>query len=160
MYSEFRVRVIDLVRKKTLFFRRNVEKEYFSLFLVPYLVECYFDMSHGSYDSNLGLKEFILVRDIRSRSWPNIDGTYGMYTGDRNVWDGRFFAGNQSNHQNLENSLLTNKLWCVFLRIKQKKRFIFFLKKISKWPAQKKCIFQNHQSSKKFCENFWDWSLG
>ena len=44
------------------------------------------------------------------------------------------------------------------VRIKQKK--IFFEKKISKWRTQKKCIFQNRQFPKFFCENFWDWSLG
>ena len=58
-------------------FQKKCLKKYFSLFLVPYLVECYFDMSHGSYDSNLGSKRLILARDVRSRSWPNIDGTYG-----------------------------------------------------------------------------------
>ena len=36
-----------------------------------------FAMSHGSYDSNLGSEILILVGDIRSRSWPNIGGTYG-----------------------------------------------------------------------------------
>ena len=40
---------------------------------------CYFGMSHGSYDLNLSSKRLILARDIRSRSWPNIGGTYGMY---------------------------------------------------------------------------------
>ena len=34
-------------------------------------------MSHGSYDSNLGSEILILAGDIRSRSWPNIGGTYG-----------------------------------------------------------------------------------
>jgi hypothetical protein len=37
-----------------------------------------FAMSLGSYDSNLGLEILILVGDIRSRSWPNIGGTYGI----------------------------------------------------------------------------------
>jgi hypothetical protein len=36
-------------------------------------------MSHGSYDLNLGSKRLILVRDIRPRSWPNIDDSYGKY---------------------------------------------------------------------------------
>ena len=36
-----------------------------------------FAMSHGSYDLNLGSEILILVGDIRSRSWPNIGGTYG-----------------------------------------------------------------------------------
>ena len=31
---------------------------------------------------------------------------------------GWFLAGNQGNHQNFENSLLTNKLWRVLVRIK------------------------------------------
>ena len=37
----------------------------------------YFTMSHGSYELNLGPKRLILARDVRLRSWPNIDGTYG-----------------------------------------------------------------------------------
>jgi hypothetical protein len=37
-----------------------------------------FAMSHGSYNSNLGSEILILVGDIRSRSWPNIGGTYGI----------------------------------------------------------------------------------
>jgi hypothetical protein len=31
-------------------------------------------------------------------------------------------------------------------------------KNISKWPFFKMAIFQNHQFSKQFCENFMDWS--
>ena len=38
-----------------------------------------FAMSHGSNDSNLGSKRFILVGDIRSRSWPNIRDSYGTF---------------------------------------------------------------------------------
>ena len=76
-----------------------------------------------------------------------------------NVWGGWFLAGNQGNDQNFENSLLTKKLWRVFVRVKQKKKN-FEEKIISKWPTQKKCIFQNHQFSKFFCENFMDQSLG
>jgi hypothetical protein len=34
-------------------------------------------MSHGLYNSNLGSQILILVGNIRSRSWLNIDGTYG-----------------------------------------------------------------------------------
>ena len=33
-------------------------------------------MSHGSYDLNMG-SEILIRSRIRSRSWPNIDGTYG-----------------------------------------------------------------------------------
>ena len=60
--------------------------------------------------------------------------------------------------QNFGPSLLTNKLWLIFMGKKQKK--FFFWKKNSKWPTQKKCIFQNRQFSKFFCENFTDGSLG
>ena len=63
-----------------------------------------------------------------------------------------FLAGNQKNHQNFDPSLLTNKLWLVFMGMKQKKN--------SKWPTQKKVIFQNRQFSIFFCENFMERSLG
>ena len=43
--------------------------------------------------------------------------------------------------QNFDPSLLTNKLWLVFMRKKQKKNF-FFEKKNSKWPTQKNWVFQ------------------
>jgi hypothetical protein len=46
---------------------------------VPNSVVCYFAMFHGSYDSNLDSKRLILVIVIRSRSWPNIDGTYAIF---------------------------------------------------------------------------------
>ena len=36
-----------------------------------------FARSHGSYNPNLGSEIVILGGDIRSRSWPNIGGTYG-----------------------------------------------------------------------------------
>ena len=36
-------------------------------------------MSQGSQDLNLGTKRLVLARDMRSRSWPNIDGTYGTF---------------------------------------------------------------------------------
>ena len=45
-----------------------------------YMIAGQFAMSHGSYDLNLGSEILILGRDIRSRSWPNIDGTYGIHT--------------------------------------------------------------------------------
>ena len=60
--------------------------------------------------------------------------------------------------QNFEPSLLTNKLWLIFMGKKQKKNF--YEKKNSKWPTQEKYIFQNRQFSKNFCENFMDRSLG
>ena len=74
MYSGFRVRVIE----KVTTFQKKCLKRYFSLFVVPNSVVCYFAMSHGSYDSNLDSKRLILAIVIRSRSWPNIDGTYGI----------------------------------------------------------------------------------
>ena len=40
------------------------------------------------------------------------------------------------------------------------KFFFFFRKKNSKWPTQKKLIFQNRQFSKIFRQNFSDGSLG
>ena len=43
-----------------------------------YIITGLFGMSHGSYNLNLGSEILILARDIRSRSWPNIGGTYGM----------------------------------------------------------------------------------
>ena len=38
-----------------------------------------FAMSHGSYDLNMGSEILILGWDIRSRSWPNIGDSYGIY---------------------------------------------------------------------------------
>ena len=34
---------------------------------------------NGSYDLNLVSKIWILAGDIRSRSWPNIGDSYGMF---------------------------------------------------------------------------------
>ena len=78
-----------------------------------------------------------------------------IYTRVQNVWPGCLFAGNQSNHQNFHPSLLTNKVWHVFIGIKQKKTLN---KKKSKWQTHKKCIFQNSQNFS--CENFMGCSLG
>ena len=61
--------------------------------------------------------------------------------------------------QNFDPSLLIKKLWPFYMRMKQK-NFFFSKKKISKWPTEKKLIFQNRQFSKIFRENFMDWSLG
>ena len=51
-----------------------------------------FAMSHGSYDLNLSSEILILAWDIRSRSWPNIDVTYGSIHAiqrvlNSKVWD-------------------------------------------------------------------------
>ena len=42
-------------------------------------------MSHGSYGSNLASEILILAGDIRSRSWPNIGGTYGILNIDQEL---------------------------------------------------------------------------
>ena len=68
------------------------------------------------------------------------------------------------NHHNIENwvpSILTQNLWLIFMGMRQ--FFYFFLKKKkSKWPTQKKVIFQLCQFSIFFCENFMDrsWCKG
>jgi hypothetical protein len=56
-----------------------------------------FAISHRSYDFNLGSEILILVGDIRSRSWPNIGGTYGTYKlapyiSDILVWWSRIYS--------------------------------------------------------------------
>ena len=48
----------------------------------------------------------------------------------------------------------------VFSLEKNETIFFFFEKKNSKWPTQKKLIFQLRQFSIFFHENFMDWSLG
>ena len=78
-----------------------------------------------------------------------------VYTAGWNVWGEWFLAATQGNHQNFDPSLLTNKFWLIFMGKKQKIIF-FFEKKNSKWPTQKKCIFQKRPF---FCENFMDWSF-
>ena len=74
------------------------------------------------------------------------------YTRDRNVLSMWFLAGNQGNHQNFDPSLLTNKLWHVFMGMKQKKIF--------KMADSKKQCFSKLPTLNIFCENFMDWSLG
>ena len=67
-----------------------------------------------------------------------------------------FGAGNQDNHQNFEKSLLTNKLWYVFMGMKQKK--------IQNGRFFKIAIFQNRQISKLSWIGSWvsriDWCKG
>jgi hypothetical protein len=53
-------------------------KKFLTLICLYYIITGQFAMSHGSYDLNLGSEILILCGDIRSRSWPNIGGTYGM----------------------------------------------------------------------------------
>ena len=56
----------------------KMSKKLKSLIFIYKTVAGQFAMSHGSYDLNLGSEILILGGDIRSRSWPNIGGTYGM----------------------------------------------------------------------------------
>jgi hypothetical protein len=49
-----------------------------SLIFIYKTVAGQFAMSHGSYDLDLGSEILILGGDIRSRTWPNIGGTYGI----------------------------------------------------------------------------------
>ena len=46
--------------------------------MLYYIIAGQFAMSYGSYDLNLGSEILILGVDIRSRSWPNIDGISGI----------------------------------------------------------------------------------
>jgi hypothetical protein len=67
-----------------------------------------------------------------------------------------FWAGNQDNHQKIKNPCYPMK---IFLGMQQ--FFFFFLKiKIKNGLLKKKREFQLPQSSKFFCENNIDWSLG
>ena len=57
------------------------------------------------------------------------------YTRDRNVLSMWFLAGNHGNHQNFDPSLLNNKLWLVFIGMKQKNQNGRHKKqRFSKWP--------------------------
>ena len=53
--------------------------------------------------------------------------------------------------KNFDPSLLTNKLWLVFMRLREKKIW----KKNSKWPTQKNWDFQNRHFSMFFSKNLW-----
>ena len=82
-----------------------------------------------------------------------------IYTVQRYITHSKEFPGNQGKHQNFHPSILSYKFWLIFMGMKQK-FFFFFEKKNTKWPTQKKFIFQNRQFSKFFRENFTDLSLG
>ena len=69
-----------------------------------------------------------------------------------------FWAGNQDNHQNFEKSLLTNKLWHVFMGMKQKK--IFFWKKNFQNSRQKKAYFSKSPILEIFSRKFLRLVLG
>ena len=66
---------------------------------------------------------------------------------------------NHRYHKNLVSSIIIQiqNLRLFFIGIKQKN--LFFEKKNSKWPTQKKWVFQLHQFWIFFCENFMDCSL-
>ena len=68
----------------------------------------------------------------------------------------KFWDKNKENQKNLNKPLITYKYKIIIRKKKKKKK----KKKNSKWPTQKKLIFQNHQFSKFFRENFSDLSLG
>ena len=82
------------------------------------------------------------------------DTYWRLYTRDRNVWGGWFLAGNQTNHQNFENSFLTNKLWCVFVRSKQIS-FFFVEKKIQNGRLKKSAFFKIANSQNFFVKISW-----
>ena len=63
-------------------------------------------------------------------------------------WQVLFGAGNQGNHQNFWKSLLTNKLWHVFIGRKQK--IFFFWKRKSKMADFKKSSFSSSANSQYF----------
>ena len=83
-----------------------------------------------SYQINTAHYQNFQVKQVLKLRW---------YTGGWNVWGEWFLAGTQGNHQNFDPSLLTNKLWLVFMGMKQKK--IFFLKKKFKMADWKKGHF-------------------
>ena len=71
-------------------------------------------------------------------------------------WQVMFGAGNQGNHQNFEKSLLTNKLWHVFMGMKQKKFFFFWKKKFKMADSKKrsKTSFSSSANSQYFFMKF------
>ena len=70
-----------------------------------------------------------------------------------------FGAGNQSNHQTFEKSLLSCKCELIFIAMKQ--NFFFFLKnKIQNGRLKKTEIFNYPQKLSNCRQNFTDWSLG
>ena len=76
------------------------------------------------------------------------------YTRDRNVLSMWFLAGNQGNHQNFDPFLLTNKLWLVSIKMKQKNFFFaLFPWKLVKvyWLAR---MAQNFDQAKRD-NTFW-----
>ena len=69
----------------------------------------------------------------------------------------RKFPANQGKRQNFDPSILPYKFGLIFMRMKQKKKFL--KKKIQNGRFFKMAVFQNRQFSKIFRENFTDQSL-
>ena len=67
------------IRGKEGILEKKEEKNFLCLY---YIIAGQFLRSHGSYNQNLGSEIVILGGDIRSRSWPNIGGTYGTIITD------------------------------------------------------------------------------
>ena len=57
-------------------------------------------------------------------------------------WPKTSRARNQDNHQNLDPSLLPNRLWLLFMRMKQEKTIFFEKKKSKKSDSKKLCILK------------------
>jgi hypothetical protein len=62
-----------------------------------------------------------------------------------------FWAGNQGNHQNVFSSLLTKKLWLIFMGMKQKKKF---QKKFQKIPPILNILLKNFRVSRGWFPKF------
>ena len=70
-----------------------------------------------------------------------------------------FGAGNQSNHQHFEKSLLSCKCGLIFIGMKQK-NFFFLKNKIQNGRLKKTEFFNYPQKLSNCRQNFTDWSLG
>ena len=97
-------------------------------------------MSHGSYYLNLGSKRLILVRDIRPRSWPNIDDSYGM----RNYFFFKFRP-------------LQLKIRWRHLRMPLLHRYAFFLLQRTVWQKPNNRILAIYRCTSKirWISDFW-----
>ena len=57
-------------------------------------------------------------------------------------------------------SLVSHKLWLIWIGIKQKKKIFLFERKIKNGRLKKTEFFNHHQKLSNFRQNFTDWSLG
>ena len=76
-----------------------------------------------------------------------------IYTGDWNLFGEWFLAENQGNHQNFDPSLLTNKLWLVFMGMKQKK--LLFKEKFQNGRLKRNEILKTANSQYFFSKTSW-----